>query len=88
LINDRFDEIGKLEFDKDDQVTLDFVSSVSNFRAFNYSIARETHFKIKEIAGNIPPAVSSTNGLVAAVETAETIKILNQSYNVLKAVSY
>lgn len=64
------------------------MSSVSNFRAYNYSIPRETHFKIKEIAGNIIPAVSSTNGLVAAIETAETIKILNQSYNTIKAVSY
>ena len=56
---------------------MDFVTGAANLRAFNYEIPLETPFKIKEIAGNIVPAVSSTNGLVGGLETSEAIKIIS-----------
>ena len=89
MVEQRFEEIkAGLEFDKDDQDTLDFVTAASNLRMWNYSIPLQTSFKIKEIAGNIVPAVSSTNGIVAGFETSEAVKIFNQSYNSLMAISY
>ena len=52
-------------FDKDDDIVIDFVSSATNLRAFNFSIDLESKFKIKEMAGKIIPAISSSNALVA-----------------------
>lgn len=83
-----FEEIGKVEFDKDDQDTLDFVTGASNIWAFNYHISLETPFKIKEIAGNIVPAVSSTNGLVGGLETSEAIKIVTKNFDQVWTINY
>lgn len=81
-------KFGHIEFDKDDELLLDFVISASNLRAYNYFIQLESGFKIKEIAGNIVPAVSSTNGLVAGLETIEGLKVLAGKYDDLKAVTF
>jgi ubiquitin-like 1-activating enzyme E1 B len=43
------------------------VSSAANLRAHNFSIPFETYFKIKEMAGKIVPAISSSNALAAAL---------------------
>jgi ubiquitin-like 1-activating enzyme E1 B len=43
------------------------VSAATNIRATNFSIAMESMFKIKEMAGKIIPAISSSNALVAAL---------------------
>ena len=82
------DRFGKIEFDKDDEVLLDFVIAASNLRAHNYHINLESGFKIKEIAGNIIPAVSSTNGLVAGLEVIEGLKVLSGKIEDLRAVTY
>lgn len=54
-------------FDKDDEFALEFVTAAANLRAFNFSIPMENIFKIKEMAGKIVPAISSSNALVAAL---------------------
>jgi len=72
--------IGSLTFDKDDDLAIDFVTAASNLRAFNFSIDMETKFKIKEMAGKIVPAISSSNGLVAALQVSEAIKLLARDY--------
>lgn len=54
-------------FDKDDQDALEFVIAASNIRAHNFGIQQETAFKIKEMAGKIIPAISSSNALVASM---------------------
>lgn len=82
------DKIGQIEFDKDDNDLLDFIIAASNLRAHNYSIPIESGFKIKEIAGNIVPAISSTNGLVAGLEVIEGMKCLSGKIDNLKAVSF
>lgn len=48
----------------------------------------ESPFKIKEIAGNIVPAVSSTNGLVGGLETSEAIKIICANYDQIRTINY
>jgi len=61
------EQIGTLMFDKDDHLAMDFVTSASNIRAYNFTIEMETLFKIKEMAGKIVPAISSSNALAAAL---------------------
>ena len=46
---------------------MDFVAAATNIRAYNFQIGQETLFKVKEMAGKIVPAISSSNALVAAL---------------------
>lgn len=50
--------------------------AAANLRAHNFSLAFETAFKIKEMAGKIVPAISSSNALVASLQVIEAIKLL------------
>ena len=88
IIEKHADKIGNIEFDKDDEILLDFVIAASNLRAHNYRINLESGFKIKEMAGNIVPAVSSTNGIVAGLEAIESFKLLAKNYDDLRATSF
>ena len=63
----RKSQVGSLVFDKDDPFAMDFVAAATNIRAHNFTIEMETLFKIKEMAGKIVPAISSSNALVAAL---------------------
>lgn len=63
----RADKIGSLMFDKDDQIAIEFVTAAANIRAFNFGVELNSLFKIKEMAGKIVPAISSSNALVAAL---------------------
>ena len=76
---ERKGEIGMMVFDKDDKHAIEFVIAAANIRAFNFSIPLETAFKIKEMAGKIVPAISSSNALVAAMQTHEAIKLLQRN---------
>ena len=77
-------------FDKDDALAMDFVSSATNIRASNFSIPNESSFKIKEMAGKIVPAISSSNALVAALQVHEAIKLLagDSKIEQLRGISY
>ncbi|WWC91097.1 uncharacterized protein L201_006038 [Kwoniella dendrophila CBS 6074] len=66
-----------LSFDKDDDDTLDFVLATANLRATAYGIANKTRFDVKEMAGNIIPAIATTNAIIAGL-------IVMQSLNILK----
>ena len=55
---------------------MDFVSAATNIRAHNFQIQTETLFKIKEMAGKIVPAISSSNALVASLQVTEAVKLL------------
>lgn len=94
LHKERQNEMGNLVFNKDDDLIVDFVCAATNIRAFNFSIPLEvllylfyyqlqSNFKIKEMAGKIIPAISSSNALVAALEVFEAIKVLNKKYEQL-----
>ena len=75
-------------FDKDDEFALEFVAASANLRAYNFSIQMENIFKIKEMAGKIVPAISSSNALVAALQTTEAIKLLANQDELLRGISY
>ncbi|KAK8843970.1 hypothetical protein IAR55_006762 [Kwoniella newhampshirensis] len=69
-----------LSFDKDDDDTLDFVLATANLRATAYGIPNKTRFQVKEMAGNIIPAIATTNAIIAGL-------IVMQSLNLLKRLA-
>ncbi|EAQ86805.1 hypothetical protein CHGG_08058 [Chaetomium globosum CBS 148.51] len=54
-----------ITFDKDDEDTLDFVAASANIRSTLFGIDRKSKFDIKQMAGNIIPAIATTNAIVA-----------------------
>jgi ubiquitin-like 1-activating enzyme E1 B len=71
-------------FDKENKDIVNFVLSASNLRAINFNIKAESRFKVKEIAGNIVPAIASTNAIIAAVQCIETLKLILGQNNLLR----
>ncbi|CAG0914502.1 unnamed protein product [Notodromas monacha] len=65
-----------LTWDKDDCPSLDFVTACSNIRAAVFGIPRKTRFDVKSMAGNIIPAIATTNAIVAGGMVVEAFKIL------------
>ncbi|EIW66085.1 hypothetical protein TREMEDRAFT_45923 [Tremella mesenterica DSM 1558] len=68
-----------LSFDKDDDDTLDFVVSTSNLRSIAYGIPTRTRFQIKEMAGNIIPAIATTNAIVAGLIVMQALNVLSKN---------
>lgn len=65
-----------LVWDKDDEAAMDFVASCANIRAYVYNIPQKTRFDIKSMAGNIIPAIATTNAVIAGGIVMEALKIL------------
>ncbi|KAJ8908054.1 hypothetical protein NDN08_008151 [Rhodosorus marinus] len=76
FVERRNDEIGNIQFDKDDDDVLAFVTSAANLRASVYGVELSSAFAVKGIAGNIIHAIATTNAIVAALIVLETIKIV------------
>ncbi|KAJ3079635.1 E1 ubiquitin-activating protein uba2 [Quaeritorhiza haematococci] len=69
-----------LSFDKDDDDALDFVTAAANLRAYVFGIEKQSRFKTKEMAGNIIPAIATTNAIVAGLIVLQAFKILNNKF--------
>ncbi|KAG0044685.1 E1 ubiquitin-activating protein uba2 [Gryganskiella cystojenkinii] len=67
-----------VSFDKDDAETLDFVTATANLRAHVYGIDEKSRFDVKAMAGNIIPAIATTNAIVAGLMVMLAFKILNK----------
>ncbi|PWN44327.1 hypothetical protein IE81DRAFT_30274 [Ceraceosorus guamensis] len=65
-----------LSFDKDDDPSLDFVTSSANLRARVYGIEPRTRFQVKQMAGNIIPAIASTNAIIAGALVLQALHAL------------
>lgn len=76
-----------IEFDKDDQDTLDFVAASANIRSTIFGIERKSCFDIKQMAGNIIPAIATTNAIVAGLCVLQAFKVLKGEYSKAKEVS-
>ena len=63
-------------FDKDDIDCLNFVTAASNLRAHIYHIDMLSRFSAKAEAGNIIPAIATTNAVIAGLIVLEAFKIL------------
>jgi ubiquitin-activating enzyme E1 len=65
------------EFEKDDDTNfhIDFVTSCSNLRAFNYGIPAADRHRTKMIAGNIIPAIATTTAMITGLNSIEFLKL-------------
>lgn len=76
-------ECKELVFDKDDNLSMSFVSSAANLRMHCYGIETKSEFVVKGIAGNIIHAIATTNAIVAGAMVVQAIHILKRN-NLLK----
>ncbi|KAK6539781.1 E1 ubiquitin-activating protein uba2 [Orbilia ellipsospora] len=82
-------EIGQssmVSFDKDDDDTLDFVAASANIRSIIFGIDVQTKFDIKQMAGNIIPAIATTNAITAGLCVMQAFKVLKKQVNDAKMV--
>ena len=75
-----------LSFDKDDKDVLDFVASSANLRSAIFSIEPKSKFDIKQIAGNIIPAVATTNAMTAGLCVLQAFKVIREDLSKAKMV--
>ncbi|KEZ46093.1 hypothetical protein SAPIO_CDS0942 [Scedosporium apiospermum] len=75
-----------IAFDKDDVDTLDFVAASANIRSTLFGIDRKSRFDIKQMAGNIIPAIATTNAIVAGLCVLQAFKVLKGEYDQVKEV--
>jgi len=92
-INILKEKLGKLEgdkaflvWDKDDIESLNFVTACANIRMHIFNIKQESRFEVKSKAGNIIPAIATTNAVIAGCIVMEAIKILNGQEDKCKTV--
>ena len=64
------------EFDKDDGVAMRFVASASNLRSRVFGIEPQSMYGAKGIAGNIIPAIATTNAICAGLQVLQAFRIL------------
>ncbi|SPC61110.1 related to ubiquitin-like protein activating enzyme [Ustilago sp. UG-2017b] len=81
------DSTHPLSFDKDDDQALDFVTATSNLRSIVYHIDRKTRFEVKQMAGNIIPAIASTNAIIAGMLVIQALHALSGSWSKTRFVS-
>lgn len=67
-----------IEFDKDDDDTLDFVTAAANLWSAAFAIEPKSKFDTKQMAGNIIPAIATTNAMVASLCVLQAYKVLRE----------
>ncbi|KAJ2657316.1 E1 ubiquitin-activating protein uba2 [Coemansia sp. RSA 1200] len=78
LVSERAkDAAAFLTFDKDDEDTLRFVAAAANLRSYAFGIDPKSIFTIKAMAGNIIPAISTTNAIVAGMMVVQGTLVLS-----------
>ncbi|KKY27457.1 putative ubiquitin-like activating enzyme [Phaeomoniella chlamydospora] len=70
-----------ISFDKDDEDTLDFVAASANLRSSIFGIPTKSKFDIKQMAGNIIPAIATTNAMTASLCVMQAFKVLKQDWD-------
>ncbi|GAV26988.1 hypothetical protein PMKS-000449 [Pichia membranifaciens] len=78
---DRLRSGEKLEFDKDDIDTLRFVMATSNIRSLIFHIPTKSEFDVKQIAGNIIPAVATMNAIMAGFSALSSVNYYLEKTN-------
>mmetsp|Transcript_59 Transcript_59/g.121 ORF Transcript_59/g.121 Transcript_59/m.121 type:complete len:1038 (+) Transcript_59:90-3203(+) len=77
-------KLNPIDFDKDFDDHMLFVTACSNLRALNYSIPTEDTHRSRAIAGRIIPAIATTTALVTGLICFELYKIVGTARNELK----
>ena len=77
-IREKINEIHPIEFEKDNDENyhVNFILSFSNLRANNYNIENTEFFEVKEIAGNIIPAIASTTAGITGLACLQIYTLL------------
>lgn len=75
-LHHRLETSGYQHWDKDDEVALNFVVAASNLRSKCFNIERKSLFDVKSLAGNIVPAISSTNSIIGGLIVLQAIRLL------------
>ena len=67
------------EFDKDDILAMRFITCTSNLRSYIFGIDPiQSYYSAKGIAGNIIPAIATTNAIVAGLQVLQAFHILRK----------
>ncbi|XP_045463652.1 SUMO-activating enzyme subunit 2 [Harmonia axyridis] len=69
-----------LLWDKDDKAAMDFVTACANIRSNIFSIAMQSRFSTKSIAGSIIPAIATANAIIAGLVVLHTFRVLQEQY--------
>ena len=65
------------QFDKDDKLAMRLVTCASNLRSYVFGIEPiQSYYSAKGIAGNIIPAIATTNAIVAGLQVLSAFQIL------------
>lgn len=75
-----------LVWDKDDQDAMDFVAACANIRSLIYAIPQKSRFDVKSMAGNIIPAIATTNAITSGFVVLHAFKILEKKYEKCQSV--
>ncbi|CAL8263436.1 unnamed protein product [Merluccius merluccius] len=67
----------ELVWDKDEPPAMDFVTAAANLRMHIFSMNMKSRFDIKSMAGNIIPAIATTNAIIAGLIVMEGLKVLS-----------
>lgn len=70
-----------LVWDKDDECAMVFVAAAANIRAKIFGIDEKSIFEIKSMAGNIIPAIATTNAMVAGIMVLQAMSILQGEFS-------
>ncbi|KAL3816053.1 hypothetical protein ACHAXA_010358 [Cyclostephanos tholiformis] len=71
------------EFDKDDDVAMRFVTAASNLRSYVFGIEPiQSLYDAKGMAGNIIPAIATTNAIVAGLQVLQMFHVLRAQLDV------
>ncbi|XP_059190381.1 SUMO-activating enzyme subunit 2 [Centropristis striata] len=70
-------EGAELVWDKDDPPAMNFVTAAANLRMHIFSMNMKSLFDVKSMAGNIIPAIATTNAVIAGLIVLEGLKILS-----------
>lgn len=73
-----------ITFEKDDDNIIHFITSAANLRMYCFNIERQSFNEIKNMAGNIVPAIASTNSIVSGIEIVEMMKLVKNQRDKMK----
>ena len=75
-----------LSFDKDDDGMVDFVTAAANLRSIVFGIGSKSKFDTKQMAGNIIPAIATTNAMAAGLVVLQAFKVMRNQMDKAKMV--
>ncbi|CAK8677855.1 unnamed protein product [Clavelina lepadiformis] len=77
---------GMLVWDKDDTAAMHFTSAAASIRAKIFDIEQKSIFEVKSMAGNIIPAIATTNAVVAGIIVMQALCILRKKLDECRSV--